>query len=54
MYHRFWYYHESIYETNVLDHTIPLPYRFWKPDTAPKPIKQMNCVHHVLQKVFRL
>jgi deoxyribodipyrimidine photolyase-related protein len=51
MYHRFWYYHESIYDTNVLDHTIPLPYRFWDPDHAPEPIQQMACVSHVLHKV---
>ncbi len=54
MYHRFLTYKDTIYEQNHFEHTRELPYRFWKPETAPDSVKKMKCVSHVLEKVERL
>ncbi len=48
MYHRFWYYKDTIYTQNALNHTLSLPKRFWWPEDSPL---QMNCINHVLKVV---
>jgi deoxyribodipyrimidine photolyase-related protein len=45
MYHRFWYYKDSIYTQNALGHARTLPEWFWWPEKSPL---QMNCINHVL------
>ena len=54
MHHRFHHYKNDIYEQNFFEHTQDLPYRFWAPKNAPQKIKDMKCVHHVLDKVERI
>lgn len=48
MYHRFWYYKDTIYTTNALNHTKKLPDRFRRPDHSPL---QMRCINRVLTMV---
>ncbi len=48
MYHRFWSYKDTIYTTNVLNHTLPLSQRFRRPEQSPL---QMNCINHILKTV---
>lgn len=48
MYHWFWYYKDTIYTQNALDHTLSLPKRFWWPEDSPL---KMHCVNHVLHTV---
>jgi deoxyribodipyrimidine photolyase-related protein len=48
MYHRFWHYKDTLYQSNTLNNTKILPLRFWRPEESPL---RMNCVNHVLQTV---
>lgn len=48
MYHWFWYYKDTIYMENNLNHTKKMPDRFRRPDRSPL---HMNCVNHVLHTV---
>jgi len=48
MYHRFWFYKDSLYNQNALKHTNSLPDRFRRPEKSPL---EMFCVNHVLWTV---
>lgn len=48
MYHRFWYYKDTIYTENKLNHTKNLPDRFRRPQESPL---KMHCINHVLKTV---
>lgn len=48
MYHRFWFYKDTIYTDNSLHNTHQLPKRFRRPEESPL---KMNCINHVLKTV---